>query len=140
LKLIAFTIANYKEQEPINESQEFKDWFEKHKDWVEIGVHGYDHHPMEKPDWERDNAEELTQKSFEMLKPFLPEKPLYRSPGFQILNRTAEFVRKLGFGGIAYQQRIRYFNDFTDTYKRVFNTHCTYDSSERPIGKIWQNL
>jgi len=52
-KLVAFAIANFKNEELLLESTIFKDWFEKHKDWVEIGVHSYDHDGL--PDGDRDN-------------------------------------------------------------------------------------
>lgn len=134
LKIIAFTIANYKEQEPINESKEFKEWFEEHKDWVEIGVHGYDHElPNE---CFRDNQEEYFQKSLEILKDFIPKNPLYRPPGFKYVNWTENILKKY-FSGIAHQDRIKYFNG---TYKKVFNTHCTLEIFEKPIGRIWKNL
>lgn len=138
LKIIAFTIANYKEREPINESQEFRDWFDVHRDWVEIGVHGYDHDPKNKPEWDRDNAEDLVNKSLDILKPFLINRPMYRAPGFQTTNQTARIIEYLGFRSIAYNSRIKYFNPLE--YKNVFNTHCTGDEFDNPIGKIWTLL
>ena len=78
LKLIAFTIANFKGKENVKDSKEFYEWWEIHKDWVEIGVHGYDH--LFPPEGERANQEELMEKARDILLPFLPENHLYRPP------------------------------------------------------------
>lgn len=130
LKVIAFTVANWGNKENVSESQEFGQWFEARKDWVEIGVHGYDH--CFPPECERDNQEELIKKALGILKPFLPEKFLYRAPGFQVTNQTEPILKKLGFAGIAHQGRIKFFDGrFTDT----FDTHCS-DSSFNPVTEV----
>lgn len=134
LKIVTFTIANYNEKERLDTSEEFKAWFDEHKHWVEIGVHGYDHElPNE---CFRDNQEEYFKKSLEILKDYLPQNSLYRPPGFKYLNWTENILKKY-FVGVAHQNRIKYFNG---TYKKVFNTHCTLTEFERPIGRIWENL
>ena len=137
LKLVAFTIANYRENERLDKSKQFKKWFTEHKDWVEIGVHGYDHDPLKLPEGERDDFEKLVKKSLKVLKPFLPKYPLYRPPGFQTTNQIENIIKRLGFRGIAHEQRIKYFNGL---YQGVFNTHCTENTYDNPIGIIWKNL
>lgn len=134
LKVIAFTIANYRHRENVAESKDFNHWFQTHKDWVEIGVHGYDHEYP--PEGERDDFEELVVRSVGILKPFLPEKYLYRAPGFQTTCKTEPIIKKLGFGGIAYQNRIKWF----DGREAVpFNTHCC-EKWDNPISKIWDRI
>jgi len=120
-KLLAFVVANYRGKENVAESEDFIDWYEETKDWVEIGVHGYDH--LNPPEQERDDAEELVAKSVEILKPFLLSRFLYRPPGFQRTIHTEPMLKRLGFAGIAYQNRIRYFG--RGIANNVFNTHCT---------------
>ena len=119
LKLIAFTIANYKGQD-VSKSLVFKRWFDEHKDWVEIGVHGYDHESP--PEQERDNAGQLVSESVEILQEFLPERFLYRPPGFQRTIYTEPLLRLMGFAGVAYQTRIKMFDG--RVLEPVFNTHC----------------
>ena len=135
LKLIAFTIANYCKRENVGESKDFKEWFNGHKDWVDIGVHGYDHEYP--PEGERDNQEELIRLSLEILKPFLKEKYLYRAPGFQTTCKTEPIVKALGFAGIAHQNRIKYFDGSFE--ENVVNTHCC-DKWDNPITKVWDKI
>ena len=135
LKVIVFTIANFQGKEDVSKSTKFKKWYDGHKDWVTIGVHGYDHtYP---PEGERDDQEELIRKSVEILKPFLPESFLYRAPGFQVTCKTEPILRKLGFAGIAHQTRIKYFDGrFAE---KIYNTHCC-DRWHNPITEVWREL
>jgi len=133
LKLIAFVTANYAYKEDVSKNDLFQQWFEETKDWVEVGVHGYDH--GNPPEQERDDAEELVVKSLEILKPYLPEKFLYRPPGFQRTIHTEPMLKKLGFAGIAHQTRIKYFNE--GIVEGIFNTHCT-NKHANSITK-WRN-
>lgn len=135
LRLIAFTIANYKHMENLNSSTKFKNWYDERKDWVEIGVHGYDHNSP--PEQERDNAEELVNMSIQILKPFLPERFLYRPPGFQRSVRTEPMLVRLGVAGIAYQTKIKYFEE-KKIVRNIFNTHCC-DNFSNPITK-WESF
>jgi len=130
LKLLAFVIANYQNKENVQESKEFLDWFERTKEWVEIGVHGYDH--LFPPECERDNQEEFIEKALDLLKPFLPKKFLYRAPGFQVTNQTEPILKKLGFAGIAHQDTIKYFDG---TFAVPFNSHCC-DKYFNPVTKM----
>lgn len=135
LKLIAFTIANRNYREDVGKSKDFKHWYGEHKEWVEIGVHGYDHgYP---PEGDRDDHEELIRKSLEILQPFLPEKFLYRAPGFQTTCRTEPICKALGFAGIAHQTRIKYFDGHVE--EDILNTHCC-DKWEMPITQIWEKI
>jgi len=134
LKLIVFTIANFKNTEDLSKSDIFKKWFEQHKDWCEIGVHGYDH--QYPPECERDNQEKFIVKALEILRPFLLKEFLYRAPGFQVTCKTEPILRKLGFAGIAHQDKIKYFDGRFDI---PFNTHCL-DKYYNPITQIWTKL
>lgn len=130
LKVIAFTVANWANKENVSKSKEFKDWFELRKDWVEIGVHGYDH--LFPPECERDNQKDLIVKALETLKPFLPKKFLYRAPGFQVTNQTEPILKKLGFAGIAHQGKIKFFDG---TFVDTFDTHCS-NTDFNPISEV----
>ena len=134
LKLVCFTIANYKNIEDVSKDEDFIKWFEERKDWVEIGVHGHDH--LYPPEGDRNNYAELIKKSLDILKPFLPKDFLYRAPGFQHTCFTEGVLKKLGFAGIAYQTRIKYFNG---TFDEPLNTHCS-DQYDNPITNIWKQL
>ena len=137
LHLLVFAIANYKGVEDIGKSAKFVDWFEAHKDWVTVGLHGYDH--MHPPEQERDDAQNLGEKSIEILSPFLPERFLYRPPGFQRSVKTEPMLRRLGVTGIAYQTWVKWFD--TESLQRIeFNSHCTENKYDNSIGRIWQKL
>lgn len=137
LKVIAFTIANYKGEQNVAESEDFRSWFNGHEDWVEIGVHGYDH--LFPPEQERNDAEELVMKSLEILKGFLPERYLYRPPGFQRTIHTEPMLKRFGFAGMAYQTRIKMFSG--KIIEPILNTHCC-DRDFNPITewREWINL
>lgn len=135
LRIIAFVIANYQNKENVAKNEEFRKWFEKTKDWVEIGVHGWDH--LSPPECERDDQQELILKALKMLHPFLPKKFLYRPPGFQTSIGTEAILKNLGFEGIAHQRRIKYFDG---TYAIPFNSHLSEDKYHNPIGQIWSVL
>lgn len=130
LKVIAFTIA---ENLP---TASFIDWFETHRDWVEIGVHCFNHQKPQEG-W-REDQRFWIERALKILKPFLPNRYLYRPPGFRFLPMTEKILKELGFSGIAHQEFIKYF----DTQEKipVFNTHCTFDLYANPIGKIWKEL
>jgi hypothetical protein len=49
-------------------------WYEHHKDWVEIGVHGYDHYQDRLQEGWREDQKDYIEKALMVLKPFLPEK------------------------------------------------------------------
>jgi len=139
MKLIAFTIANYNLVENVSVSTEFKEWFEKNKDWVEVAVHGYDH--MYKPEAERDDPEfeNCIMKALSILKPFLPEKYGYRSPGFQWSVRTEPLMKKYGFSWIAYDDSIKYFDGRPPIVGGIINTHCC-DKWDNPITQVWNKI
>lgn len=131
LKVLAFAIANYRTKENLGKSRRFKRWFCAHKDWVDIGVHGYDH--LYPPECERDNQENLISMALDILRPFLPSRFLYRAPGFQVTCKTEPILRRLGFFGIAHQTKIKYFDG---SFKEdLFNTHCC-EKWENPVTKI----
>jgi len=130
LKVIAFTVADWGNKENVSDSQEFKNWFEERKDWVQIGVHGYDH--LYPPECERDNQEEFIARALGVLKSFLPEKFLYRAPGFQVTNQTEPILKKLGFAGIAHQGRIKFFDG---RFVETFDTHCS-GKGVNPIAEV----
>lgn len=137
LKLIAFTIARKgdREEEDVSKNEEFKKWYEAHKDWVEIGVHGYDHlRPQE--GWRQDQ-EEYIKKALDIIRPYLPTRFLYRAPGFRTLPKTEGILKKLGFAGIAHQEFIKYFDG--EVAGNLLNTHCTNEFAN-PITEIWSHI
>jgi len=133
LDIIAFAIANYKNEELLVESSLFKAWFEKHKDWVQIGVHSYDHEYP--PDADRDDEENWIKKAKDGLEPFLPEWPTYRSPGWQTTSKTIPILKKLGFRYIAYESKVADIIENRIVETQVINSHL-YDvkSIERLKG------
>ena len=130
LRVVAFVVA----KDIV--TPEFNRWFSDQQDWVEIGVHCYEHSKPQEG-W-REDQEQQIQKAINTLKPYLPKRYLYRPPGFRFLPQTEPILKRLGFAGIAHQQFIKIF----DTWEkiRVFNTHCTENEFNNPIGKIWQKL
>lgn len=135
--IIAFVVANYNNEQDISKSTVFKEWYEEYEGMVEIGVHGYCHtYP---PEQEKDNAEILVYKSLDILKPYLKDRFLYRPPGFQRTIHTEKMLKKLGFGGVAYRDRIRYF-DNGEIKEGILNLHCTLNKYENPIMEIYKTL
>lgn len=120
-EMVAFAIGNYKNEEPLLESGIFKEWFERHEDWVEIAVHSYDH--QYPPDGDREDEEYWIAKALDSLRAFLPEDYGYRSPGWQTTNRTVPILKKLGFSYIAYESSIRDIKNEKILPKRVINAH-----------------
>jgi predicted deacetylase len=132
IKVIAFVIANYKHEENVYQSQEFREWFDANKSWVTVGVHGYDHElPQE---GFRDDQKAYIAKALDLLRPFLPEQFLYRPPGFRFMAKTEGILKQLGFAGIAHRDRIKYFDK---RYELPYNTHCC-DSYMNPVTQ-WRN-
>jgi len=132
LKLIAFVIA-----EGIDKSDKFKEWWVQRKDWVEIGVHCYNHkRPQE--GW-RTDQEVWIEKALDILKPHLPENFLYRPPGFRVLPKTEGVLKKLGFAGIAHQSHIKMFDG--QIIGPLLNTHCSGEEScLNRIEDVWEGL
>jgi len=135
--IIAFVITNYNNEQDISKSDIFNGWFDEYKDVLEIGCHGYDH--LYPPEQERVDAKELVKKSLDILKPYLKENFLYRPPGHQRTIYTESILKEFGFGGIAYQNRIKYFNTGKIS-EGILNLHCTKDKFENPIMKVYENL
>lgn len=132
LKLICFTIA-----EGIDKNDEFKEFYEARKDWITIGVHCFNHDRVQEA-WRQDQ-EIWIKKALDILKPYLPEKYLYRPPGFRTLPKTESILRKLGFAGCAYQEFIKMFNG--EIKQPLFNTHCCDDENcINPITKIYKDI
>ena len=123
-KLIAFTIANFNNNELLAESDMFREWYERHKDWVEIAVHSYDHSGL--PDGDREDEEYWIKKGLDSLKQFLPVNYGYRSPGWQTSNKTVEILKRLGFSYIAYETKIKDLKTDQITSEEILNSHL-YD-------------
>lgn len=135
LKLVVFTVANYNLSQRVDKDLGFLKWFDGNKDWCEVAVHGYDH--MLPCEAERDDFEQCVEKALGILKPFMPKCYGYRSPGFHATIRMEPTLKRLGFGYIAYEQFIKYFDG--RPAEPVFNTHCC-DKWHNPITKIWREL
>jgi len=131
-KVTAFVIANYRNEEDVSQSQEFWKWFEMNRSWVTIGVHGYDH--LEPQEGWRDDQEIWIRKALTILRPFLPPNFLYRPPGFRTLAKTEGILGGLGFAGIAYQTRIKWFDG---RFEIPFNSHCL-NKYFNPVT-LWKN-
>lgn len=134
-KMIAFTIGNFKNKENLANSEQFKRWYEERKDWVEIAVHSYDHDEI--PDGDREDEAMWIEKARDSLKPFLPEKYGYRSPGWQTTNKTEKILKELGFSYIAYETKIKYFDG--RIINGIINSHLYDVESIKKIYEILQN-
>jgi len=86
----------------------------------------------------KEQQEQDIKKALEILRPYLPEKPLIRFPGFRVLPFSEGIVKKLGFGGIAYQGFIKIFQ--SGEIISTLDTHLTFDKYENPIGLLWHKL
>ncbi len=129
-KLLAFVIAK---DLPVFE---FTEWYVNRKDWVEVGIHCWEHSKPQEG-WRIDQAYYI-EKARDKLKAFLPERYLYRAPGFRVLPKTEKILRELGFAGIAHQEFIKYFDSGEQI--PVWNSHCTETEFYNPISEIWKQL
>ena len=134
LRVIAFTIGNFNNEELLVESNIFKSWHAKHKAWVEIAVHSYDH--ANPPDGDRDDEEYWIAKALDSLRPFLPEKYGYRSPGWQTTNKTVGILKKLGFSYIAYETKIKDIMTNNTTNELILNSHLYDIESMKRIEEV----
>lgn len=131
-KITAFTIANYEDREPLDESELFLNWYDEHKNWVEIAVHSYDHkYP---PDGDRENEGYWIAKALDKLRVFLPTKYGYRSPGWQTTNKTVSILKDLGFQYIAYETMVKNIQNNEITERTVFNSHLYDVDSMQRLG------
>ena len=133
-KLVAFTIANNKNNELLTHSKTFKAWYLCHKDWVEIAVHSYDHEYP--PDGDRNNEGKWIKKARDSLRPFLPAKYGYRSPGWQTTNKTVPILKKLGFSYIAYETVVKDTQKDIIIERQVTNSHLYDIDSIKRLGVI----
>jgi len=135
LKIIAFTIGNFKNVENLKDNQRFKEWYDKRNDWVEIAVHSYDHYKI--PDGDREDEELWIKKALDSLSPFLPEEYGYRSPGWQTTNKTEGILKKLGFSYIAYESKIKYFKG--PIISNIINSHLYDVESIKKIYEVFKD-
>jgi len=133
-RLIAFTISNFKNNENLLSSPAFQDWFQRHKDWVEIAVHSFDH--VYPPDGDRPDEAHWIALALENLKPYLPPNYGYRSPGWQTTNKTESILRELGFSYIAYESKIKHLKT-NQIETGIVNSHL-YDLDS--INKLYEVL
>ena len=103
------------------------------QDWIEVGVHCYDH---DKPECDYEDKEDRITKAFNILKPLLPKQYGYRTSGYQMTASMYPIVKKLGFSYIAHQTRVQ---SFKGEFKRdnIINTHI-YDKEFKLYGKSYR--
>jgi len=135
LKVVAFTIANYQNKESLKDSKNFKEWYKKRQDWIEIAVHSYDH--LEPPDGDREDEAYWAKQARDSLKQFLPKKYGYRSAGWQTTNKTVSILKKLGFSYIAYETKIKDLKQDKLLPVRILNSHLNDSNS---LQKIYREV
>lgn len=133
--LLIFAISNFKNKESLKTSSFFNEWYQERKDWIEIGVHSYNH--LYPPDGDRDNQEELIVKTVDELTSFLPKDFCYRSPGFQTTSKTELILKKVNCVYLAHQTHINNIQNRTRYLTKIINTHL-YDcnSIEKGLNEI----
>lgn len=98
------------------------------QDWIEIGVHAFKHDDIPEGDMNKDERDNNIKKALSILKPLLPEKYTYRSPGYQMTGTMYSLMKQLGFWAIAHQTKIQPLKEI-DKFKLddiLLNTHI-YD-------------
>ena len=133
-RLVAFAIGNYQNKESLVKSDEFLSWFRQHKDWVEIGVHSYDHEYP--PDGDRDDEKYWIERALESLRPFLPDEYSYRSPGWQTTHRTVPILCETGFRFMYYESKVSDLRDRRIVEMGVINSHLYDPESIRRIERM----
>ena len=93
LRITAFVVPRHdnKDEYDCSKSKEFKQWFEKNKDWVEVAVHGFDHSKFECL-LSYDEQLERFKKALEIMKPFLPKKWGFKPPYYRYNSDTLEII------------------------------------------------
>ncbi len=130
-KIIAFTISNYGGIEDLKTSDIFKKWYNRHKDWVEIAVHSYEHII---PDGDLDEKE-CIKKALDSLKEYLPRNYGYRSAGWQTTCHTVPILKELGFSWIAYERQVNDIVHGRVMENQITNSHV---SDKKSLIKLIQ--
>lgn len=82
----------------ISKSKDFREWYDKRKDWVEIVIHGVDHKKPPEFLRSKEEQEEIIKKCIKDLKPYLNMGCLgFKSPFYRMNNNTLEILKRLGF-------------------------------------------
>lgn len=140
LKVLAFCVPNWHNECDIKDSKEFKEWFEKHKEWVTIGIHGYDHILSTLPTENHRSKEEqreLIKKAIETLKEYLPEEWAYRCPANRFNKYTLEVLKELGCTYFTYLNVL--INLKTGGRERIFQSHTNILEYNRDDIKLFYN-
>lgn len=130
-KVMAFVIT-----EGLNHKK-FNEWYEPRKDYIEIQPHCYDH---ERPQlgWRPyEEQKKDIKRSLKELKSYLPERIIYRFPGFRTMPYSERILRECGISGIAHQSCIKYFD--TGKEIKVINTHLG-DGLKDSISVVWEQI
>lgn len=125
-KMTAFVIAKGLDNELIN-------WLKQ--DWIEVGIHCYDHSAP--PEGECEDFEERTQKAISILSPLMNKK-IYRFAGFQILASCYPILYKLGIEVIVHQNRIQLLKQKMSFNVPLLNTHIYENFQNIPIRENFQ--
>ena len=128
LEVIAFIIAEDMDMEVLKK-------FLKERPWVIPAVHCWDHKELQEG-W-REDQERYIRMAKDKLIDVLPERPLYRFPGFRTLPKSESILKKLDFKGIAHQGFIKWFD--TGKLEQTYDTHCC-DKFINPVTKVCQNI
>lgn len=110
----------------------FKKWYIPRKEWIEIGVHGYDHDNP--PECERVDKRERIEKALDILKLYLPKRYGFRAAGFQMTASTYPILKDLGFWYIAHQTRVQTLKDMNGSKLPMLNCHIYDDLKNIPMG------
>jgi len=126
-KVTCFTVPDWEMNGVgLSGNKEFKKWFEKNKDWVEIAIHGLTHHGTEGNLPYEEQCEKL-KKALEIMEEFLPAIIGYKPPANDSNPDTIKAVFDSGYDYLMVGSNMHPRGKFKDG--AVFTSHIQVPSS-----------
>jgi len=131
LEVTAFTVPVWENNSKykLNDSRAWNDWYEAHKDWVHIAMHGYHHlRCTTKTKFEGyqsyEEQLELYGKSLDILKPYMPKYWGFKPPFYKWNSATLDALAKLNCTWAHLEAKIHWFKkDAIDWYGTILESH-----------------
>lgn len=98
LKVSCFTTAVWggEPEQDVSKNHDFKEWYLRRRSWVEICVHGLTHGYPPEFERSREEQERSLKESLEKLRGYLPERWIFKPPGYRWTPSTLEILKQYG--------------------------------------------
>ena len=140
LEVTAFTtpVWDNKKQYDITESRAWSDWYESHKDWVHIAMHGF-HHIKPKSATSKiqfeglqsfENQLDLYGKSYDKLKDYMPKHWGFKSPFYKWNQDTLDALAELNCTWAQTEGNMHFFKKHDINWLGyIIETHCNNETA-----------